>query len=62
MWASDHTQSKIHHSWAQALYYVLDADALTDDEKEWILGRSIRAILRWPTPGQGGPHEARTQQ
>jgi predicted TIM-barrel fold metal-dependent hydrolase len=48
MWASDHTQSKVHHSWAQALYYVLDSDELTNQEKEWILGRSARTILRWP--------------
>jgi L-fuconolactonase len=53
MWASDHTQSKTHHSWAQALYYVLDADGLTDDEKAWILGRSVRTLLRWPEPHQG---------
>jgi len=49
MWASDHTQSKTHHSWAEALYYVRDSDALSDDEKEWILGRSVRTILDWPT-------------
>jgi L-fuconolactonase len=48
MWASDHTQSQPHHSWAQALYYVLDSNELTDLEKEWILGRSARTILRWP--------------
>jgi predicted TIM-barrel fold metal-dependent hydrolase len=50
MWASDHTQSKSHHSWAQALYYVLDSNELTDNEKEWILGRSVRTVLSWPTP------------
>jgi predicted TIM-barrel fold metal-dependent hydrolase len=51
MWASDHTQSKVHHSWAQALYYILDAKELTDQDKEWILGRSVRTILRWPNAG-----------
>jgi predicted TIM-barrel fold metal-dependent hydrolase len=50
VWASDHTQSQAHHSWAQALYYILDSDALSDSEKEWILGRSVRELLRWPTP------------
>ena len=50
MWASDHTQSRTHHSWAQALYYVLDAPELSDEEKEWILGRSVRPILEWPKP------------
>jgi hypothetical protein len=37
MWASDHTESRVHHSWAQALYYILDSNMLTDVEKEWIL-------------------------
>jgi predicted TIM-barrel fold metal-dependent hydrolase len=54
MWASDHTQSKTHHSWAQALYYLLDSNELSDDEKAWILGRSVRTILRWPNPKEGG--------
>jgi predicted TIM-barrel fold metal-dependent hydrolase len=53
-WASDHTQSKMHHSWAQALYYLLDSNELTDDEKAWILGRSARTILRWPHAKEGG--------
>jgi L-fuconolactonase len=53
LWASDHTQSKSHHSWAQALYYVLDSNQLTDDEKVWVLGRSARTILSWPKPTRG---------
>jgi predicted TIM-barrel fold metal-dependent hydrolase len=47
MWASDHTQSKAHHSWAEALYYLRDSDQLSETEKEWILGRTVRTILRW---------------
>jgi L-fuconolactonase len=54
MWASDHTQSKTHHSWAQALYYLLDSNELSDLEKEWILGRSVRRALRWPPPAPTG--------
>jgi L-fuconolactonase len=50
VWASDHTQSKVHHTWAQALYYILDSDQLSNDEKEWVLGRSVRTLLRWPAP------------
>ena len=50
MWASDHTQSIGHHSWAEALYYIRDALDLTEDEKTWILGKSVRQILRWPAP------------
>jgi predicted TIM-barrel fold metal-dependent hydrolase len=58
MWASDHTQSKVHHSWAQALYYILDSDGLSDDEKAWILGRSVRTLLRWAP--RHGAHETRS--
>jgi L-fuconolactonase len=54
MWASDHTESKAQHSWAQALYYILDSNELTDLEKECILGRSARTILRWPQPSLAG--------
>jgi L-fuconolactonase len=62
IWASDFTQSRSHHSWAQALYYVLDSDRLSDDEKAWILGRSVRTILRWPQPDQGEVHEQAGQR
>jgi predicted TIM-barrel fold metal-dependent hydrolase len=52
MWASDYTQARTetNQSWAQALYYVLDSDMLSQTEKGWILGRSVRQALRWPEP------------
>jgi predicted TIM-barrel fold metal-dependent hydrolase len=53
MWASDHTQSKTHHSWAEALFYLRDSNQLSATEKEWLLGRSVRTILRW-----GDHHDA----
>ncbi len=48
MWASDHSQSKKHHSWAESLYYIRDSVELSTSDKEWILGRSVRTILNWP--------------
>jgi predicted TIM-barrel fold metal-dependent hydrolase len=48
MWASDHTQSKKHHSWAESLYYIRDSAELSASDKEWILGQSVRTILKWP--------------
>jgi predicted TIM-barrel fold metal-dependent hydrolase len=48
MWASDHTESKVHHTWAQALYYLLDSDEMTEVEKEWILGRCAGTLLNLP--------------
>ena len=50
MWASDFTQS--YHTfgrpWAEALHYLLDSDQLSESEKEWLFGRSVRQVLRWP--------------
>jgi predicted TIM-barrel fold metal-dependent hydrolase len=50
MWASDYTQAhtEMGISWTQALYYVLDSDQLSDTEKQWLLGGSVRRALRWP--------------
>jgi L-fuconolactonase len=50
MWASDITQARAeaNHTWAQLLYYLLDSDQLSETEKAWILGRSVRQALRWP--------------
>jgi L-fuconolactonase len=50
LWASDYTQARAEtgQAWAQALYYLLDSDQLSETEKEWLLGRSVRRVLRWP--------------
>jgi L-fuconolactonase len=52
MWASDYTQARneMRITWAQALYYILDSDQLSADEKEWVLGQSVRRALNWPAP------------
>jgi L-fuconolactonase len=49
MWASDYTQARTEMgiTWAQALYYVLESDRLSESEKEWILGGSVRKALNW---------------
>jgi predicted TIM-barrel fold metal-dependent hydrolase len=46
-WASDHTVSKIHHSWAEDFHYILDSNRLSQTDKEWLLGRTTRTILKW---------------
>jgi L-fuconolactonase len=53
MWASDYTQARAEtrQTWAQALYYLLDSDQLSETEKTWLVGRSVRHALRWPVPG-----------
>jgi L-fuconolactonase len=50
MWGSDTTQTVGHHSWAESLYYIRDTPELSDDEKRWILGGSLRKVLDWPGP------------
>ncbi|GAA4004509.1 hypothetical protein GCM10022631_14380 [Deinococcus rubellus] len=59
MWGSDTTQTRGHHSWAEALYYIRDTDQLSEDDKRWILGGSLRKVLNWPAPAsmEGGPAE-----
>lgn len=49
MWASDYTQARaeMNITWAQALYYILESDQLSQTEKEWLLGGSVRKALRW---------------
>lgn len=48
MWGSDATQTTGHHSWAESLYYLRDTTELSEDEKRWILGDSLRKVLDWP--------------
>jgi len=50
MWASDYTQARQNNqnSWAECLYYLLEADQLSRTEKEWILGGAARQVLAWP--------------
>ncbi len=60
MWASDHTEAErpvLDHrriSWAESLYHVLATDVLTESEREWVLGRTVRTILDWPRTAAGG--------
>ncbi len=50
MWGSDHSESRDHHSWAESLHAVRDAPGLSDADKAWILGGSLRRTLNWPAP------------
>ena len=50
MWACDTTISSKVHSWAKGLFYIHDSDQLSQTEKEWILGKSVRALLGWEKP------------
>jgi L-fuconolactonase len=50
MWASDCTMTRGRASWAESLFYLRHSPSLTEDEKAWILGRTVRTVLNWPVP------------
>lgn len=48
MWASDFTVTADHHTYGESLFCIRGADILSESEKEWLLGKTVRAILAWP--------------
>ena len=48
MWASDYSVNQRGESWAELLYGVLGDPDLNQDEREWVLGKSLRSWLDWP--------------
>jgi predicted TIM-barrel fold metal-dependent hydrolase len=48
MWASDYSVNQRGESWAQLLYSVLADPGLAADERDAVLGGSLRAWTGWP--------------
>ena len=48
MWASDFSVNQRGESWADLLYGVLGDPDLSAEEREWVLGKALRAWLDWP--------------
>jgi predicted TIM-barrel fold metal-dependent hydrolase len=46
MWASDSSVIP-RHCWSDILHYVRDDPDLTQEEKSWVLGGSVRKLLNW---------------
>ena len=53
LWASDASIIP-DHTWADMLNYLRDDPELSQDEKEWILGRTARKVFDWPAPVEPG--------
>jgi predicted TIM-barrel fold metal-dependent hydrolase len=51
LWASDKSVM-FGHTWTDLLHCVRDDSELSQEEREWILGRSARRILQWPSAGE----------
>lgn len=48
LWASDVTHEESSQTWAQLLGFILGNPALSDNQREWVLGRTARQVFRWP--------------
>ncbi len=48
MWASDYTVTVDNHTYGESLFCIRGSDRLSETDKEWLLGRSARELLRWP--------------
>jgi L-fuconolactonase len=48
MWASDYTVTVDNHTYGESLFCIRCSDQLSEGDKEWLLGRSAREVLRWP--------------
>jgi predicted TIM-barrel fold metal-dependent hydrolase len=47
MWASDYIPRRYAVSWAQSLRHMIAWQELSDDEAEWVFGRTVRTLLSW---------------
>jgi predicted TIM-barrel fold metal-dependent hydrolase len=63
MWASDFTRQRLAQGslnrgrrdqwsgiYSDSLTFLRDSEELSNDEKQYILGGTIRSLLRWPKP------------
>ena len=49
MWASDYTVTVDNHTYGESLFCIRCSAQLSESDKQWLLGRSAREILRWPS-------------
>jgi L-fuconolactonase len=47
MWASDNGGNQTGESWAELLFYVRECQGITEEEKSWLLGKTVRSVLNW---------------
>jgi predicted TIM-barrel fold metal-dependent hydrolase len=50
MWASDYGGNQTGETWGELLHYIRDNPELTDEEKSWVMGGTVRALLGWRRP------------
>ncbi|MBI1178967.1 MAG: amidohydrolase family protein [Alphaproteobacteria bacterium] len=47
MWASDNGGNQTGESWGELLFWIRDCPDLSDAEKQWLLGGTVRQVLDW---------------
>jgi predicted TIM-barrel fold metal-dependent hydrolase len=52
MWASDYTMTRQRSNWGESVFHLRNTPALSDTDREWVLGRACRTWLNWPAPEQ----------
>jgi hypothetical protein len=45
MWGSDFTRTNCMYSYREGLEYLWHVDGLTETERDWIVGGSVRRLL-----------------
>jgi hypothetical protein len=48
LWVSDYIPRRYAVSWAQSPRHMIAWLELSDDEAEWVFGRTVRTLLSWP--------------
>jgi L-fuconolactonase len=51
MWASDISANQTGESWAELIFSIHENPELSEEEKEWVLGKTARKWLDWPAEG-----------
>ncbi|HLG89226.1 MAG TPA: amidohydrolase family protein [Alphaproteobacteria bacterium] len=52
MYASDYTVTRHRSNWAESLFHLRISPALSDGDREWVLGRACRRWVNWPAPAE----------
>ena len=50
MWASDHGGNQTGETWSELVHYIRDNPELSAEEKAWVMGGTVRALLDWKAP------------
>lgn len=48
LWAGDASHEESKASWRELLSFVHDNPALSEGDRQWVLGKTARRVFRWP--------------